>query len=168
MNAGGEFRPTLEGRTHIFAKGPLTFRILSDEGGQFLPGRDMLSKSRQKRLAALNGLWAGETIRCTRGDDASMMKGTVYFNQDIDLANSGNVVVDSTAIITSLTRPLGVYPSKRNAAPSAKGTASKNWKAASLQAKECHKRRAWATCLFIRNRASKICQTFAGMQAVRV
>jgi hypothetical protein len=168
MNAASEFGPTLEGRKHIFADGQPTFGILADKGGQFLPGRDMLSKFRKKTLATLNGLWAGETIRCTRGEDPFIMKETVYFNQDIDLTKSGNVAVDSTGILTSLKRPLEVDPSKRNAAPSAKGTASKNWKAATLQIQKCHKRRAWATCLFIWNRASKICQTFASMQAVRV
>lgn len=55
---------------------------------------------------------------------------------------------------------------KENAATSGKVTASGNLKAANLHCKECHKRRARATGLFVWDRRSGSIQTLAGMQAV--
>lgn len=57
-------------------------------------------------------------------------------------------------------------PEKSNAATSAKVTASKNRKAASLRLEQCHKRRARATGLFVWDRRSGSFQSLAGMQAV--
>lgn len=166
MNAANEFGPMLDGQKHIFADEQSSFRKFSGEGGQFQTGRDMLCKGWQKTLVKINGRQAYEAILCTGSDDSPIMKGTVHFHKHTYLTNSGNVAVDSTAVLASLTKPRKVAPSNRNAAPSAKGTASKNWKATSLHKKEYHKLRVRATCLLIWSPASKICQVFASMQAV--
>jgi hypothetical protein len=61
--------PTFEGLTRLFALGQPSLGLFSDEGGQFLGGHGMNSDNRQKTVAALNGLWQGDSICRTRAGD---------------------------------------------------------------------------------------------------